>query len=169
MRVEWPDLEEFFLTLMYAVKRGWELYENWVTWVVWELCSILTRVVKRGWELNESWETRVEWEFCSTLVRVVKQGWELYESRVTRFRRRVLFNFNARGHTRISVHEIHAILFIRTSNCPYFLILPKSEIVARNNKKVLRNACLLLFHSALCDKISIQRPRPWRACWSLFQ
>ena len=172
--------------LMHVVKRGWELYESWVTRfgrvffnshvrgqtrmrVVWELSDLSCVRALFNSHARGQTRMRVEWEFCSTLVRVVKQGWELYESRVTRFRRRVLFNFNARGHTRISVHEIHAILFIRTSNCPYFLILPKSGIVARNNKKALRNACLLLFHSALCDKISIQRPRSWRACWSLFQ
>ena len=98
-------------TLMRAVKRGWELYESWVTRFGWEFFSTLTRAVKRGGELYESWVARFGWEFCSTLTRAVKRGggvvwelsdqiwmrvcstltravkrgWELYESWVTRF------------------------------------------------------------------------------------
>ena len=37
-------------------------------------------------------------------------------------------------------------------NCSYFLIFPNSGLVARNNKKALRNTYLLLFHPAVCKK-----------------
>ena len=71
-----------------------------------------------------------------------------------------------------SLHNIGILLiihafFIRTSNfrlklgcsqlfgdfslklfliCSYFLIFPNSVLVAQNNKKALRNTCLLFFH-----------------------
>ena len=37
-------------------------------------------------------------------------------------------------------------------NCSYFLIFPYSRLVHQNNKKALRNACLLLFHPAICER-----------------
>ena len=75
---------EFCSTLMYTAKRGWELYESWVTRFGGEFCSTLMHTAKRGWELYESWVTRFGWEFCLTLMYAVKQGWELDESWVTR-------------------------------------------------------------------------------------
>ena len=69
--------------------------------------------------------------------------------------------------------RVHGFLFIRTNNfrlrmgcsqffgdfslklllnCSYFLTFPNSGLVAQNNKKALRNMCLLLFHPVVCKK-----------------
>ena len=37
-------------------------------------------------------------------------------------------------------------------NCSHFLTFPNSGLVAQNNKKALRNTCLLLFHPAIYQK-----------------
>ena len=83
-RVEWPGLDESLVQHSCTPpKRGWELFQSWVTRFGWEFCSTLMHTAKRGWELYESWVTRFGWEFCSTVMRTVKQGWELDESWVT--------------------------------------------------------------------------------------
>ena len=84
VRVEWPDVNESLVQHSCTPpKRGWELFQSWVTRFGREFCSTLMHTAKRGWELYESWVTRFGWEFCSTVMRTVKQGWELDESWVT--------------------------------------------------------------------------------------
>ena len=55
-------------------------------------------------------------------------------------------------HLKMFLGDFSLKLFL---NCSYFLIFPSSELVAQNNKKALRNECLLLFHLVVCEK----RPR----------
>ena len=119
MRVEWPVLfnshalgqtimrvlhyvwelsDHFCSTLMYSVKRAWELYEGWVTTFVQLSCTrsddyencmrVEWPVLFNSHALGQT-IMRVVWElsnqFCSALMHSVKRLWELYESWVTTF------------------------------------------------------------------------------------